>query len=135
MYQYSTVLYTLYHNIYTVYTHYTYTPYTRTIHILRIHALYIYSVYTHYTYTPYTRTIHIHRIHALYIYTVYTHYTYTPQSYELKLATLGISSDLELSRVRAWLDRMQRLKKYRIDRIAYIKVRRSVYESDRCMYI
>ena len=49
------------------------------------------------------------------------------QSYELKLATLGIS-DLELSRVRAWLDRMQRLKKYRIDRIAYIKVRLSVYE-------
>ena len=82
----------------------------------------------------YLHTLEQYCTHSYYInysihYSSYTIYICTDlQSYELKLATLGITSDLELSRVRAWLDRMQRLKKYRVDRIAYIKVRLSVYE-------
>lgn len=47
-------------------------------------------------------------------------------SYDLRLMERGIS-DVELHRVKAWLDRMQKLKLYRIDRAAYLKLLSAKY--------
>jgi hypothetical protein len=47
-------------------------------------------------------------------------------AYDIRLMERGIS-DVELHRVRTWLDRMQKLKLYRIDRAAHLKLLASKY--------
>lgn len=43
-------------------------------------------------------------------------------SVEWKLHELGIDEDVDLAKIKIWLERMKRLKDYRIDRVARIKI-------------